>query len=61
MAIGDYLKETRGELKHVSWPTRQQAIAFTALVIIISIGLALYLGLFDYLFSQGIKYIINQS
>jgi preprotein translocase subunit SecE len=59
MAFGDYIKETRGELKHVSWPTRQQAIAFSLLVIIISVALALYLGLFDYLFSLGLKYVIN--
>ena len=59
MAFGDYLKETRGELKHVAWPTRSQAITFTAIVVIISVGLALYLGLFDYIFSLGLKYIIS--
>ena len=59
MAFGDYLKETRGELKHVSWPTRKQAIAFTAIVIIISLGLSIYLGLLDYVFSKGLQYIIS--
>ena len=59
MAFTDYIKETRGELKHVSWPTRKQAIAFTAIVIVISLGLSLYLGLFDYIFSLGLKYIIS--
>ena len=61
MGLGNYIKETQGELKHVSWPTRQQAIAFTAIVVIISVGLSLYLGLFDYIFSQGIKYVIGLS
>ena len=59
MGLGNYIKETRGELKHVSWPTRRQAIVFTIIVILISIGLALYLGLFDYLFSLGLKFAIN--
>lgn len=59
MRLFDYVKETRGELKHVSWPTRRQAAVFTGIVILISLGLAFYLGLFDWLFSLGVKYVIN--
>lgn len=47
----NYIKDTRGELIHVSWPTRSQAIVFTAIVILISIITAVYLGLFDYVLS----------
>lgn len=59
MALGEYVRETRGELKHVSWPTRTQAIAFTVIVIIISVGLSLYLGLLDYIFSLILKTVIS--
>ena len=52
MKIVDYIKSTRGELKHVSWPTKKQAIAFTIVVIIISIATGAYLGFFDYIFSK---------
>jgi preprotein translocase subunit SecE len=59
MSINTYIKETRGELKHVSWPTRKQAIAYTVTVIIIALVLAFYLGLLDYVFSAGLeKYIL---
>jgi preprotein translocase subunit SecE len=58
MALGDYIKETRGELKHVSWPTRQQAIAFTVLVILISVGLSLFLAFWDMIFTRGLQYVI---
>jgi len=51
MKIVEYFKETRGEMKHVSWPTRKQAIGYTVSVILISILTALYLGAFDALFS----------
>ncbi|MBX4210496.1 preprotein translocase subunit SecE [Candidatus Parcubacteria bacterium] len=51
MGIVDYIKETRAELKHVSWPTRNQAIAFTLIVIVISLAVAFFLGFFDYIFS----------
>ncbi len=58
MKLKEYLQETRAELKHVSWPTRKQAIAFTVIVIFISVGTSLYLGLFDFLFSAILKKII---
>ncbi|MEK7081889.1 MAG: preprotein translocase subunit SecE [Patescibacteria group bacterium] len=58
MRVVEYLKETRSELKHVSWPTRRQAIAFTAIVIAISVFVAVFLGLFDYLFTLAIEKFI---
>jgi preprotein translocase subunit SecE len=56
--ITDYLKETRAELKHVSWPSRRQASVFTVVVIAVSILTAAYLGAFDYIFSHLIKVVI---
>jgi preprotein translocase subunit SecE len=47
----NYIKDTRGELAHVSWPTRSQSIVFTAVVILVSVLTAAFLGFFDYLFS----------
>lgn len=55
MSFSTYLKETKGELKHVSWPTRTQAVLFTTLVIVLSIVMAIYLGAFDYLFTWLLK------
>ena len=50
--ITEYLKETKTELKHVIWPSRQQTIYYTIIVIVLSVIIAYYLGLFDYIFSQ---------
>ncbi len=58
MGIIDYIKETRVELKHVSWPTRKQSIAFTAIIIGVSIFVAIYLGFFDYIFGLLIEVIL---
>jgi len=57
--ITDYLKETRAEVKHVNWPTRQQAIIFTVVVVIISVVVAYLLGLFDFIFSKVIVHFIG--
>lgn len=58
MKLGDYIKETRAELKHVSWPTRRQAAIFTVVVIVISLVTAAYLGAFDYIFTTLLKLVI---
>lgn len=58
MKVVDYIKETKMELKHVNWPTRKQAIVFTVVVIAVSIGVSLFLGFFDFLFSLALKQII---
>ena len=54
----NYFKETRAEMKHVVWPTHKQAIMYTVVVIVISLITALYLGLFDYVFSTLLKLVI---
>jgi preprotein translocase subunit SecE len=58
MGFIDYLRDTRGELRHVSWPTRKQAINYTIIVLIVSIGTGLFLGLLDFLFSMVLKRFI---
>ena len=61
MRIIDYLRETRGELKHVSWPTKTQTVAFTVIVIIVSFAVAYFLGFFDYGFAYLLKqFILNK-
>jgi preprotein translocase SecE subunit len=47
----NYLKDTRAELEHVSWPTRHQSLVATGVVIIVSLITAIFLGFFDYIFS----------
>jgi len=59
MGLGTYLSETRTEMKHVTWPSRQQAMAFTFVVIVISLAVAIYLGLFDSLFTYLLGKIVN--
>jgi preprotein translocase subunit SecE len=56
--LSEYLKETRAEMKHVTWPTRSQAIYYTVVVILISLGTAAYLGLLDYAFSLIVQKFI---
>ena len=61
MKIIDYFRETKAEMKHVSWPTRQQAIFYTVIVIAISLVTGAILGLFDYLASFVIEFLIQEN
>jgi len=53
--IKKFFEEARQEFRHVNWPTRQEAARLTAIVIGLSLGLALFLGLFDYIFTNLVK------
>lgn len=53
--ISKFFSEAKNEIRHVNWPTRQEAIRLTFIVIGIAVGLALFLGGFDWLFSTAIK------
>ncbi len=55
MNIVEYIKETRSEMAHVSWPTRRQAVIYTVVVIVISLVTGLLLGLFDSGFALAMK------
>ncbi|MDP3962347.1 MAG: preprotein translocase subunit SecE [bacterium] len=52
MKITEYIKETRAEMAHVSWPTRKQAVSYAVAVIVVSILTALFLSFFDLIFNK---------
>jgi preprotein translocase subunit SecE len=56
--IKQFLREAYSEMKKVSWPTREQTIQYTILVIVISILVAIFLGVLDYMFGSFIKDVI---
>jgi preprotein translocase subunit SecE len=53
--ITTFIKEARVELRKVNWPTREQTIKYTALVVGLSLAVAIFLGALDYLFEYIIK------
>ena len=56
--ITQFFREAKAELKKVNWPNRQQTIRYTLLVISLSVGVALFLGFLDYIFSYLLKTFI---
>lgn len=57
--IINFLKEVRVELSKVSWPSRQQTINYTVVVIVIALFLAFYLGVLDYFYEFLLNKLIS--
>jgi len=58
--ISTFFKEVRVELAKVSWPTKNQTIVYTMVVIGISLFMALLLGLLDFIYKLIIdKFLIQ--
>lgn len=55
-----YVKEAIEELKKVAWPTKNQTQNYTLLVIGVSLGMALVLGLIDQIFNLGLKALLSR-
>ena len=58
-ALVRYFRETRGELRKVTWPTRQESQRLTAIVLGVTAVMALFLGLLDLIFSSGIESLVR--
>ncbi len=56
--IQKYFVESWSELKKVNWPTRQQTTHLTIVVVGLSLGVAVFLGVLDILFAYGLSYLI---
>lgn len=54
----NYLKEARAELAKVNWPTRQQAMRLTVVVVIFTVAVSMFIGSLDYVFSLGLQKLI---
>lgn len=58
--LSNYIKESIAEMKKVTWPTKKETYNYTLLVIGISIGMAIFLGILDYLFTIGFEFFITK-
>lgn len=48
-------RDIADELKKVTWPTRQETIKLTGIVIAISLIIGLYIGIIDILLTKGLE------
>jgi preprotein translocase subunit SecE len=60
-ALTQYLRDTRAELRKVHWPSRQEAENLTKIVLGVTVSMALFMGLLDWLFSIEVLGLISRD
>ena len=57
--IQRYFRETMGELRKVTWPTRQEATNLTIVVLIVISVMSIFLAVLDYIFTEFFLLILG--
>ncbi|GHE44813.1 preprotein translocase subunit SecE [Vulcaniibacterium thermophilum] len=56
----EFLAESRFELRKVVWPTRQEALRTTWVVVVMVVVLSLILAGFDLVIQAGVKFLLGR-
>jgi preprotein translocase subunit SecE len=57
---GQYIREVRGELRKVAWPTREEVVRYSLIVLFtVAVLTALIFGL-DFMFAKAIFFLFKQ-
>ncbi|MCH8049612.1 preprotein translocase subunit SecE [Patescibacteria group bacterium] len=54
-----YFRESKEEFKKVTWPSQRETIRYSIVIVVISVSLAAYFGLADWLISLGLDALLN--
>ncbi|HVT03382.1 MAG TPA: preprotein translocase subunit SecE [Thermoanaerobaculia bacterium] len=60
LGMGDFYRETKSEMKKVSWPSRHEVVSTTTVVIVATIMFGVYLWVCDVTFYKIIDYIFRR-
>jgi preprotein translocase subunit SecE len=58
-AVSRYFRETRGEIRKVTWPTPEESRRLTAIVLAVTALMAIFLGILDFGFSSLIQNLVK--
>lgn len=55
----NYFRDSRNEMRRVSWPSRRETTKHTLQVIGVSLGVAVFLGIIDYALNVALERVIK--
>ncbi len=58
--LARFWRETVAELRKVVWPTREQAINLTLIVVVTVVAMSAFLGAVDYILTQIVRLIVTR-
>ncbi len=56
--VMQYFRETRAELRKVVWPTREEAINLTVVVVVTIVAMSAFFGVIDYLLTGLFRFLL---
>lgn len=59
--FNQYIVDTRGELRKVVWPTREQAVNLTVAVLFVTLLMTIILGGIDFIFAQMLQWLLTAT
>lgn len=60
LPVVQYLTEVGQELQRVTWPSREQTIRKTTLVVAVSLAVGVYIGVLDFIFTNIMTVLIGR-
>lgn len=54
-----FLKEAKSELKKVKWPSKEEVIKMTSIVIGVSVAISLFISALDFIFTKLTELMIK--
>jgi len=58
--IKNYFIGSYAEMKKVTWPSKKQTTNYSLVVIGLSLGVAVFFSVLDYIFNYGIDRLLNR-
>lgn len=59
-SIKNYFLGSYAEMKKVTWPTKQQTINYSLMVIVLCVGMGIFFAFLDYIFSSGVAKLLSK-
>jgi preprotein translocase subunit SecE len=59
--IKQFFKEVITELKKVTWPSRSEVFGSTLVVIVVTLLIAVIVGIFDFIVSHAIDWVLLRT
>ncbi|MDE5899525.1 MAG: preprotein translocase subunit SecE [Treponemataceae bacterium] len=57
--VGQFLRESKAELKKVVWPSRDDVVSSLKVVIVSTVLIAVILGLLDFAFTEAFRVLMR--
>lgn len=58
-SLTKFLKEVKQEMEKVVWPTKEEALRLTAIVLAVVIFVSGYVAFMDYIFSRFVRFLVS--